>query len=95
MTKTEDLVPKIARNEMFYFIARVCMIVASTLGAPIALWLGSRLVTQADATQAAIIQQNLQLQLLTSTVKDKFESATLQLSDHELRLRTIEHNRQN
>ena len=79
-------VPKIARNEMFYFIARVCMMASLPLGG----FFGARLISQADAMQAALAQQNIELRVLSATVNDRLSGNVAQLSDHELRLRQLE-----
>ena len=86
MAEIDHAVPKIARNEMFYFIARVCMMASLPLGG----WFGSRIITQADALQAAVIQQNIDIRVLSATVKDKLDAHVNQLTDHELRLRALE-----
>jgi hypothetical protein len=53
MTKNlDDVVPKIARNELFYFIARVCMIAASLIGVPFAGFIGARIGTMRKRTDA-------------------------------------------
>lgn len=90
MNKPDDLVPSIARNELFYFFARVCMIIATLFGAPIMLWLLGRVVTQNDALAQTVIQQNVDIKLLSSRVDERLTSDLRQLTDHELRLRTLE-----
>lgn len=82
----ENAVPKIARNEMFYFIARVCMIISI----PLAGFLGGRIITLTDNLQTSLIQQNVDIRVLAATVKDKLDANVTQLSDHELRLRSLE-----
>lgn len=86
MPQIDNAVPKLARNEMFYFIARVCMIVSL----PLAGFLGTRMIAQADILQASVIQQNVDIRVLSATVKDKLDAHVNQLADHELRLRTLE-----
>jgi hypothetical protein len=82
MAEIDKAVPKIARNEMFYFIARVCMIASL----PLISFFGSRIVSQADALQTSVTQQNIDLRILTL----KIDGNINQISDHELRLRQIE-----
>lgn len=85
----DNAVPKIARNEMFYFIARICMMASL----PLAGFLGARLINQADALQSSVTDQNVQIRVLSATVKDKLDANVSQLSDHELRLRSLERQR--
>lgn len=87
----DDAVPSLARNELFYFIARVCMILSIPLGS----FFGARMIAQADALQAAQNEQNINIKVLSATVKDRLDANVTQLTDHELRLRTLEHSRQN
>lgn len=82
----DDAVPKIARNEMFYFIARICMMASLPLGG----WFGTRIVNQADVLQTAVMQQNIDIRVLQTTIKDKLDAHVNQLSDHELRIRQLE-----
>lgn len=86
----DDIVPKIARTEVFYFFARVCMIMASLLGAPLAIVMLNRVVSQSDAMQATLIQQNVDLRVLSSRVDDRLNADLSKLSDHELRIRSLE-----
>lgn len=88
--KPEDYVPKIARNELFYFVARASTLIASGIGLPIAGWMLTRVITQADALNASQIQQNIELKVLSSRIEDRLSSDLRQLSDHELRLRAVE-----
>lgn len=83
-------VPKIARNELFYFIARLCMILASVIGAPAAGFMLTRIINQADVLQATVLEQTITIKVLSATVKDKLDSSVAQLSDHELRIRSLE-----
>jgi len=82
----DSFVPSLARNELFYFIARICMIA----GLPIAGFVGTRLISQADALQNAVAEQNISIKVLSATVNGKLDANLTQLTDHELRLRTLE-----
>lgn len=84
--KPDEFVPKLARNELFYFIARVCMI----MSLPLIGFFGTRTINQADALQLTVIQQNVELRVLSAQVKDRLDTDVKQLSDHELRLRSLE-----
>lgn len=86
MNDPDNLVPKAARNELFYFIARVCMMASL----PLLGFYGNRIITQADALQASVVSQNVDIRVLSATVKDKLDANVSQLSDHELRLRSLE-----
>lgn len=80
--RPDDYVPRLARNELFYFVARVCMIVSM----PLVGFFGSRIISQADALQTIVAQQNTDLKVLGF----KLDADIGKLSDHELRLRALE-----
>jgi hypothetical protein len=82
MHEIDKAVPKIARNEMFYFIARLCMM--ATI--PLVAFFGTRIISQADALQTSVSEQNIAIKILSY----KLDGNVSQLSDHELRLRQIE-----
>ncbi len=82
----DSFVPTLARNELFYFIARVCMIA----GLPIAGFVGARIITQVDTLQSALTEQNIAIKVMSATVNSKLDTNVSQLTDHELRLRTLE-----
>jgi hypothetical protein len=88
--KAEDYVPKIARNEMFYFIARASTLAATLIGLPLAGFMLSRVVSQADALQLSVTQQNVEIRVLSATLKSQLDNDVKQLTDHELRLRALE-----
>lgn len=88
--KPEDYVPKIARNELFYFVARASTLIATLIGLPVAGWMLSRVITQADALAATVTQQNVEIRVLTATVNSRLDSDTKSITDHELRLRQLE-----
>lgn len=82
----DRVVPKAARNELFYFIARICMI----LSVPIGGYFAQRMVTQADALQSTVAQQNIDIKVLSAIVNSKLDAHLSQLTDHELRIRSVE-----
>lgn len=82
----DTAVPRIARNEMFYFIARVCMIASLPIGG----FFGQRIISQADALQLTVTQQNIDIKVLSAIVNSKLDANVAQLTDHELRLRSLE-----
>lgn len=86
MSEIDKSVPKIARNEMFYFIARACMI--ATI--PLISFFGARIITQADALQSTVQQQTIDIRVFSATVQEKLNVGIGQLTDHELRLRQLE-----
>lgn len=88
--KPDDYVPKLARNELFYFIARASTLVATFIGLPLAGWMLSRAVSQADILNSQVTQQNIEIRVLSATIRDRFDNDLKQLSDHELRIRALE-----
>jgi hypothetical protein len=80
-----------ATNEIFLFIARIMMMVSLPLGG----FFGTRVIAQADKLEEAVVQEKIAIEILGVQVKDKSDAYVLQLSDHELRLRALEHSRQN
>lgn len=85
-----DNVPRIVKNETFYFFARVCMIAASLVGLPVAGYLLTRVIGQADAITLQLSEQNVSVKVLSATVNDRLSNNFQTLSDHELRLRALE-----
>lgn len=90
MANPDDLVPKAARTEIFYFVARVCMLGATLIGFPLAGMLGTRLIAKADEISAQVLAQNIDLRLLSSLVQIQAKHNEEKLTDHEIRLRSIE-----
>lgn len=86
----DNAVPKIARNEMFYFIARGCMIFATVVGMPMAGWMLSRVTGQIDKIEQSQFEQTITLRVLSATLNEKLEGGIKTLSDHELRIRGLE-----
>lgn len=93
MPNADDKVPAIVRNEWFYFIARFCMILGTTVGIPVLGVLGSRVITSADAISIAVNEQSIQLRLLTAEMRLRLENNEKNNTDHELRLRQLERER--
>lgn len=85
-----DNVPRIVRNETFYAFARISMIVLSVVGAPVGGYLLSRVISQSDAMTLKIEEQNVAVKVLSATVSDRLSNNLATLSDHELRLRSLE-----
>lgn len=88
---------KIVQNSVFTLVARGAMILASTIGLPLAAFMMQRVISSADAIGAKVDQSAMQMQLLQQEVKYGFDAAKsdisgirLQLTDHENRLRPLE-----
>lgn len=86
----EQLVPKAARNELFYFVARASGIFMTVVALPIAGVMLTRVIAQQDAVQVLLTQQNVDLHVLSATVKDKLDMILTHQNDQELRLRQLE-----
>lgn len=85
-----DNVPRIVKNESFYLFARLCMIVATIVGAPAAGYMLTRVIAQADTIASQVQEQSISVKVLTATVNDRLSNNLMTLSDHELRLRALE-----
>jgi len=86
MPLSESKIPAVVKNEFFYLFARVCMIIAATVGMPIAGFMLSRVVAKADEISEQVAKQNMSLQLISSEMKFRFDS----VNDHEQRIRSLE-----
>lgn len=86
MTDLEKFVPKAARNEFFYFIARVAMLITCTVGT----FMLSRVITQNDVMASNLASLTVDVKLLDQSVKTSIANQGDQLRDHELRLRQNE-----
>lgn len=86
MSPAENKVPSIIRNEVFYAFARLCMVIATLVGLPVAGFMLTRVVVTADEIRDQLQRQNLALMLLTNEVKFRFAN----VEDHEQRLRKLE-----
>lgn len=82
----EDKLPAAVRNEVFYFVARFCMVLCTCVLLPIGGWLLTRVITKADEISDQLARQNVALQLLSNDVKYRFTS----IEDHEHRIRFLE-----
>lgn len=87
---SEDKIPTLVKNEWFYLLARVCMVTATTVGLPIAAFALNRVVVKADEITAAQLQQNIELKLISAEIKMRFDNDGKFITDHELRLRSLE-----
>jgi hypothetical protein len=85
-----DNIPRIVKNETFFLFARVCMIVASTVGLPIAGFMLSRVVAKADDIEALVRNQGIEIRVISETIKLKDENNSKSVTDHELRIRQLE-----
>ncbi len=85
-----DDIPRAVKNETFYLIARLCMIVATAIGLPVAGFMMSRVIAKADDIDKSVIQQNINVQLLKQTVETYVKNTDRILLDHETRLRGLE-----
>lgn len=90
MTSIDEKVPRAVRNEMFYFIARACSILVMTIGVPVTGFMLSRAVASADELAKLVSLQSVQIQLLSSEVRIRLDNDNKTISDHELRLRSME-----
>lgn len=82
----ENKIPRAVKNEWFYLIARVCMI----LSVPIGGFFMQRALAKADEISSQLSAQNVDLRLLTTRVEFQMKNDADKLSDHEIRLRQIE-----
>jgi len=90
MTPAEEKIPGIIRNEFFYAFARVCMVVSTLIGLPVATWMLQRVVSTADDIRAQLQTQSTALMLLNNEVKFHFANVDDHDHDHEIRLRRLE-----
>lgn len=90
MTPAEDKIPRVVRNEWFYLFARGCMIFVTLVAIPIGGTMLSRAVATADEIRSQLTEQNITLRLLSSEVKIRFDVDGKSITDHEIRLRTLE-----
>jgi hypothetical protein len=88
---------KLVDSRMFITFARVLMIIASTIGLPIAGWMLSRVIERADKIVEKVDSTHTNLQLLDQGMKFSFERMKSELdrlnttvTDHDGRIRNIE-----
>lgn len=86
----DNLVPKAARGEFFYFLARASMLFATLVALPIAGWMLNRIIAQQDLLAHTVMDQTIALKVMSATVKDKLDANVSSLADHELRIRALE-----
>lgn len=85
-----DKIPAVVKNEWFYLVARMSTLFVTFVCIPLMFWMLNRAVASADEIRAVITEQNVTLRLLSSEMKLRFDSDGKNLTDHELRLRTLE-----
>lgn len=85
-----DNVPKVFRNEMFYFIARASMLAMSTVGLPVAGFMMMRIINSSDAIAAQLHEQSTTLKILQSASSFRLDNTEKVVLDHETRLRILE-----
>lgn len=85
--------PKAARNELFYFIARASQVFTVAVALPVAGFLLTRVINQQDEIQKSLQQQTIDLRVFSATMKDKLDTTLSRQNDQELRLRTLEQRR--
>lgn len=90
MQVSDDKIPRVVRNEWFYLVARIATLFITFVGLPAGGWMLSRAVASADEIRSQLVEQNLSLRLLSSEVKLRFDNDGKNITDHELRLRTLE-----
>lgn len=78
MTRADDKIPHLVKNEFFYLFARLCMIAAIPLMGFV--------LSKANDIAKNVAEQNIALQLMTQEVHYRFAH----LDDHEQRLRRLE-----
>lgn len=82
-----DNVPRAVRNETFYLIARLCMILGSTIGIPMAGYMLSSVISKANEIAATQQEQTITLRVLSATMAQRLDMIDKTMNDHELRLR--------
>lgn len=90
-------VEKFVDSRLFITVARLTMILAGSVGLPLAGWLMMRVVTAADTISTKVDDSAFELRLLKSEVKNGFDKSqsdinrqTEWLKDHEGRIRVLE-----
>lgn len=90
MQLSEEKIPRAVRNEWFYLIARGCMIILTFIVVPIGGWMLNRAAATADEISKQLVEQKIELRILTTEIKIRIDHDSKDLSDHELRLRALE-----
>lgn len=86
----EDKIPRAVKNEYFYLAARISTFFVAFIGLPILGWMLSRAVASADEIRTQLTEQNITMRILSSEVKIRFDNDGKNITDHEIRLRTLE-----
>ena len=87
---TEDNIPAVVKNEWFYLVARISTLAVTFIGIPMMGFMLSRAVASADEIRAQLTEQSISLRILSSEVKIRFDNDGKNLTDHEIRLRSLE-----
>lgn len=82
----ENKIPRAIKNEWFYMIARVCMIVSLPVGS----FLAHRIISKADEISLQVAEQSIELRILKTRIEYQLRADSDKLQDHELRLRSVE-----
>lgn len=82
----EELVPKVARNEFFYFVARASGLFTSLVVLPTCTFLLLRVIGQMDDMQRTLIEIRINGAASSTTMSD----IKGRITDQELRLRQLE-----
>lgn len=93
MSASDDYVPRAARSEIFYFIARGSTIFLTFVAIPVAGFMLSRIITQQDDVKHSMQEQKIEISVLSAIVKDKLDTLLSRQNDQELRLRSLEQHR--
>jgi hypothetical protein len=88
---TKEGIRSAANNEVFIFAARTCMILASTVGLPIAGFMLSQVWNAAVSIENRIVALEFRQKLLEQASAMETQLLKEEIKDHEFRLRTIEH----
>lgn len=83
-------VEMVARSEVLTLFSRAAIIVLTLFVAPFTMYMITRASAQSDDLHKLVIQQNVELRVLSSKVDEKLDYNFRQLTDHELRLRQLE-----
>lgn len=86
----DDKIPKAVKNEWFYLVARMSTLAVTFVGIPVLGFMLNRAVASADEIRTQLTEQNLTLRLLGSEMKLRFDNDGKNLTDHEIRLRSLE-----
>jgi hypothetical protein len=78
------------KSEVFIFIVRAAMLIGTGVGLPVAGWMLNRAVVSIDTVSALSAQHTVQLDHISTTMRDHLDALTATVADHEARLRQVE-----